>query len=1185
MGNYSDGWSPAQLLEVRLDDQAEPLLYEPYVEESDEHNELDADALDGADATIVVALHRADFAVNDIVQVTLKGRTFEGQRVTQHIEHTVVASELGRTARIPWKNSDILPLIKGRVQVSYVRLRSSAPERGSRSVIVYVVGTQAGSDLPAPRVDDAPGNVLPPEVPFLIVNIREYVGQDPFDRVILVLDGTYASGLPYYREVDDVAGTGDIVFHLQNGPNGDIARLEGGTLLLYYFVENDSGKRRSEELLLDVGEPLASMPPVRVDEAPPPDQVFDPETSLFDARVLVLPNVDIIQNDTVTLYAEGSAAGGSAPPFPFRVTATWVGRELPFTVRRQYILPNLDRSMRLYYTVARDGARTRFSHPFIMKVGSALDLPVPQVLESTITGPDTATINPLHVDSPPVVTIRVEYSPMYPSDNITVHWIGKPGIGTPAIEPKPGLASGQVDFTAPSSAVAAAIGGDCQVSYSVERGGATTPSQTLHVSVSEFNQADLPTPKFYADDVEVTGGTLDVTRTIKMRLLAWPLIAAGQKVWLRLVGQPTNHTLWEDATVSQSWVDTGHAEIPVPASYLNQLDDGSSLSATFKVTFDRSNVEANATTFPVRTVNVQNQPPVTIIPTITSIKNAAGKEIANGTSVVTTTITAAGTAANGEEVEIRDGTTVMRTVTANTSGVWTSPALTVTAKGYSLTARGLYGSNPESAPPRTFTVINEVKPVITGVHTTTGTSVPHNGSTDQRNLTLSGTATPNSTIEVRDGTTVVLSTSVNGSGAWSGNISNLALKQYTLIARIVDGTLSSDSRSFTVRAAEVKPAITGVNTSTGAAVPHNGSTDQRNLTLSGTATPNSTIEVRDGTTVVLSTSVNGSGAWSGNISNLALKQYNLIAKIVGGTLSSDTRSFTVRAVEVKPVITGVHTSTGASVPHNGTTDQRSLTLSGTATPNSTIEVRDGTTVLLSTAVNGSGAWSGHINNLSLKQYNLIARIVGGTLSSDTRSFTVRAAEVKPVITGVHTSTGASVPHNGTTDQRSLTLSGTATPNSTIEVRDGTTVVLSTAVNGSGAWSGHINNLTTKQYNLVAKIVGGTLSSDARIFTVRSNLVRPVITGIYDQRMVYCPNGGSSGAWFFGDIQGTASPGERVFSVINGMGGFSAVVGADGHFSLGSWNDGGGANMTYTVTVRYVQNGDIESQPYTVRNAG
>ncbi|NWA06987.1 Ig-like domain-containing protein, partial [Pseudomonas gingeri] len=620
VGNYSDGWSPAQLLEVRLDDQAEPLLYEPYVEESDEHNELDADALEGADATIVVALHKADFAVDDIVRVRLNGRTFEGQRVTRYIEHTVVASELGRTARIPWKNSDILPLIKGRVQVSYVRLRSSVPERGSRSVIVYITGTQVGTGLPAPTVEGAPGDVLPPDIAFLIVNIKEYVGQEPFDRVTLVLDGTAANDRPYYKELYDIAGTGDIVFRLQNGPNGDIARLEGGTLRLYYWVENEMGKLPSEDLVLDVGEPQASLPPVEVEEAPPPDHVFDPEVSPFDARVLVKANVEIIENDIINLHAEGSAPGGSAPPFSFPVSVPWVGRDLPFTLKREYILPNLDRSMRLYYTLARAGQRIRFSHPFVMKVGSALELPVPHILESTITGPDTATINPLHVDSPPVVTIRVEYSPMYPSDNITVHWIGKPGVGTPSIEPKPGLISGQVDFTAPSSAVAAAIGGDCQVSYSVERGGATTASDILQVSVSEFSDGDLPRPKFYADNVEVTGGTLDVRKTIKMRLLSWPLIAVGQKVWLGLRGLPNDYTLWEAATVSEAWIRDGFAEIPVPASYLRDLIHTSSLWATFKVTFDHSSVEDNATAFPSRLVTVQNQPTL-VIDTSTMILN------------------------------------------------------------------------------------------------------------------------------------------------------------------------------------------------------------------------------------------------------------------------------------------------------------------------------------------------------------------------------------------------------------------------------------------------------------------------------------------------------------------------------------------------------------------------------------
>ncbi|MGY2221909.1 hypothetical protein ACW9IK_04385 [Pseudomonas gingeri] len=907
VGNYSDGWSPAQLLEVRLDDQAEPLLYEPYVEESDEHNELDADALEGADATIVVALHRADFAVDDIVRVRLNGRTFEGQRVTRYIEHTVVASELGRTARIPWKNSDILPLIKGRVQVSYVRIRSSALERGSRSVIVYITGTQVGTGLPAPTVEGAPGDVLPPDIAFLIVHIKEYVGQDPFDRVTLVLDGTYANGRSYYKEVDDIAGTGDIVFHLQNGPNGDIARLEGGTLRLYYWVENEMGKFPSEDLLLDVGEPQASLPPVEVDEAPPPDHIFDPEVSPFDARVLVKANVDIIENDIINLHAEGSVAGGSAPVFVFPVTATWVGRDLPFTLKREYILPNLDRSMHLYYTLARAGARPRFSHPFIMKVGSALELPVPHILESTITGPDTATINPLHVDSPPMVTIRVRYSPMYPSDNITVHWIGKPGIGTPAIEPKPGLASGQVDFTAPSSAVAAAIGGGCQVSYSVERGGATTPSQILQVSVSEFNQGDLPTPKFYADNVEVTGGTLDITRTIKMRLPSWPLIAAGQRVWLRLTGQPNNYTLWEDAEVSAAWVRDGFAEIPVPPSYLNGLLDTSSLTATFKVTLDHSSVEANAKTFPSRTVTVQNQ--LSVIPTITSIKDAGGTEITNGTRVITTTMTLTGTAANRQQVQIRDGNDVLRTVAADDNGTWSTPALTVTAKDYSITARGLYGSNPESTPPRTFTVIREVRPEITGVHTSTGASVPHNGSTDQRSLTLSGTATPNSTIEVRRGGTVILTTSVNASGIWSDHINNLPLERHDLIAKVVGGVLSSDIRTFTV-IASVTPSITRVTDAEGV-IPDNGTTSSVNLTVYGTGRENSTVQIRNRGGVIATASVGSQKTWETSLTALADGDYELTAITLGETQVSPPYRFKIATLPLSLVNL-------VASPHGGT---------------------------------------------------------------------------------------------------------------------------------------------------------------------------------------------------------------------------------------------------------------------------
>ena len=66
--------------------------------------------------------------------------------------------------------------------------------------------------------------------------IPEYVGQKYYDLVTLILIGTYVNGNPYYDEYEDIAGDGDGLRLIPNGPNGDIAKLEGGTLRIYNAV-------------------------------------------------------------------------------------------------------------------------------------------------------------------------------------------------------------------------------------------------------------------------------------------------------------------------------------------------------------------------------------------------------------------------------------------------------------------------------------------------------------------------------------------------------------------------------------------------------------------------------------------------------------------------------------------------------------------------------------------------------------------------------------------------------------------------------------------------------------------------------------------------------------------------------------------------------------------------------------
>lgn len=590
VGNYSLGWSPAVFIEVELDDGAEPLLPECYIFEAPD-DILDADKQMGEDATIEVSVHRFDYVVGDLIRVRARGRTAEGVTVDTFYEHRVTVT--GRNARIPYPYADFLLLVGGRVQLSYERIRTDVPNRRSRSTIVQVIGTPVGIGLPPPRVDEAPdGATLPPESLFVTVRIDEYTGQDPFDLVTLVLVGTYANGTGYYREIDDVAGNGDITFRLMNGANGDIAKLEGGTLKLYYIVTGAQGPRPSRDLLLDVGQPQASLPEPAVDQAPPPDYVFDPEQSLGDARILVRAHTDIRENDTITLHFEGSAPGGSAPPQPFKVLAHWVGRDLPFTVLRAYVLANLNGSARIYYTLNRENERTRFSHAVEMKVGAALDLKVPEVLEATKTGPMSAEMNPTHVDSPPVFTVRVRYAPMLATDDIRVFLIGKPGFVAPDITPKPGdPALGYVDFQTSNSSIAAHLGQILKVGYRVTRRGATTGSDELDLRVQAFDELTPNPLPFPTINGIPSGGTLDLSTFTGNALAAmkkWPLSATGQRVWMTCSSSGvTPLKVLDGYAITSTEAANGLVNKAVLRSWLEALPHNTAIDVTCKVEFDK----------------------------------------------------------------------------------------------------------------------------------------------------------------------------------------------------------------------------------------------------------------------------------------------------------------------------------------------------------------------------------------------------------------------------------------------------------------------------------------------------------------------------------------------------------------------------------------------------------------------
>jgi Bacterial Ig-like domain len=106
-----------------------------------------------------------------------------------------------------------------------------------------------------------------------------------------------------------------------------------------------------------------------------------------------------------------------------------------------------------------------------------------------------------------------------------------------------------------------------------------------------------------------------------------------------------------------------------------------------------------------------------------------------------------------------------------------------------------------------------------------------------------------------------------------------------------------------------------------------------------------------------------------------------------GAVTFPVATFMFRGVSVAPAIIAV-TGPNGSVSNGGTTSDTSLTLTGTATSNSTVEILEGGVRIGTATVGANGIWTTAAMIFALGTHNLTARVVGGTLVSGPWVFTI-----------------------------------------------------------------------------------------------------------------------------------------------------------------------------------------------------
>jgi hypothetical protein len=141
---------------------------------------------------------------------------------------------------------------------------------------------------------------------------------------------------------------------------------------------------------------------------------------------------------------------------------------------------------------------------------------------------------------------------------------------------------------------------------------------------------------------------------------------------------------------------------------------------------------------------------------------------------------------------------------------------------------------------------------------------------------------------------------------WSLTLSSLSYGLHTLKAS--SGGQNSNNWTLSVARAEATPTMTQVRGNSGA-VPPGGSTTDTDLTFSGSAEPNTSLELKDGVSRLGTTTSNGSGTWTLTISGMQIKSYSVTANTSAGT-SAPPWVFTINApafyVDPSPVSLNGH---------------------------------------------------------------------------------------------------------------------------------------------------------------------------------------------------------------------------------------------------------------------------------------
>lgn len=515
-----------------------------------------------------------------------------------------------------------------------------------------------------------------------------------------------------------------------------------------------------------------------------------------------------------------------------------------------------------------------------------------------------------------------------------------------------------------------------------------------------------------------------------------------------------------------------------------------------------------------------------------------------------------GTAEPGSTITIHSGGDVLGTVVVPSSGQWTFTPSTPLAEGaHVLTATSSNG-NVSNAWTITIDGTAPDAPAITQLvdNVPGGTGpVGANDTTNDATPTLNGTGEPGSTITIRlDG--VDIGTAVVGSsGAWTFTPTTPVgdgTHTLTAIATDVAGNTSPVSGGFTFTVDTTPPPVATLATVTDDAGDVKGplssgdTTDDTQPLLQGSAPDGTVITVYDGTTLLGTATLDGSGGWRFTPTTpLTDGPHSLTihaTDAAGNTSISDPFELVIDTVapatpDTPAITVNPDGSAPTSLNPGETTRDTTPTLSGTGNPGDTVTIYNGTDKIGDAVVDGNGNWSWRPESAideGSHEFTATATDEAGNVSDPSTGITITVdtlAPDTPVIGAI-----AGEPNGGVTTDTTPTVGGTGVTGETVIVYNNG-VELGRVVVANGEWSFTLPTQTDGPLNITVAAVdaAGNVSALSPVFTVTVDTTAPeipLINSVEDSQL-------TNGTLYTRDgtptLNGTGEPGSTVIVSVDG----------------------------------------------------